>query len=375
MVAREAEWPRSEQALFWQFVRGRIAERRMTQSELARCLHLDRSVLTRRLNGQIRERPPATMVDQLITALQLSATESDQLRALAGYGAATSSLPAQVLTSLAANPPLSSPPSCGEASPAARREGLPAAELARPAARPVRQPLPRGVIVSLRLIVLALGAASIGFAAALYLTASGYLVKPASINAVVLRDDFSDPTSGWPTGREPAYGWDRAYADGEYIVASRPGLRGIARANRTDLLLRNVVVEVNARLPDPSPKTGVFVGTRLDATGYLRFEVWPEYQFCVFTRMSGSRDDMVATRLVYRSDFQTIRPGGAVNRVGIRAQGVTFIGLVNGEEALRLDDTTFLEGGIVLGAVSTSPDAAVEARFDDLVVTAISTVR
>lgn len=357
MVAREGEWRERDRAQFWQFVRGRMAERRLSQTELARRLHLDRSVLSRRLNEQILERPPATMVDQLVAALQLSAADADQLRALAGYGPAMA-------------------PAATEAQPLAESAAMPSVEITTPftsaplARRRGWQPLMIGVA----LLIVTVSAGAAGFMLARWLPPTVSSAPPPG-GPVALRDDFSDAASGWPVGREPAYGWERAYADGEYLLASEPGFRGVARANRTDLLLRNTQIEVDARLPDSSPKVGVFIGVRLDATGYMRFEVWPDYQFCVFTRMNGVRDDLIFTRLVYRSDYHAIRAGTAVNRIGVRALGSTFIGLVNGEESLRVEDNSLLEGGIVLGAVSTTSDIAIAARFDNLVITPIITVR
>lgn len=372
MVDGEAASPRSEQARFWGFVRGRLAERRMTQAELARRLHLDRSVLTRRLNGQIRERPTEMMVDQLVVALRLSPPEARHLRSLAGFRAVaepcTPSEPSDTLGDLPAAPPVD----LSVRSNTAAITDAAAADWSAPRARSLRWSRP---VIGLGLVALSVIAAAVGFASALYLVTSGSILKPPAPHGIVLRDDFSDQSSGWPTGQEPAYGYERSYANGEYLIASPSGLRGLARANRTDLLLRNIVVEVDARLPNPSPKVGVFVGVRLDATGYLRFEVWPDYRFCVFTRMTGVRDEVVPARLVYRSDYQTIHPGTAINRIGIRALGSTFVGLVNGEEVLRLDDGSFLEGGLTLGVLGTSPELAVEARFDNLVVTSITTVR
>lgn len=358
MVVREGEWSSRQRELFWQFVRGRLAERRVTQAQLAQRLHLDRSVLTRRLNGQIGERPSEAMVEELVAVLQLGQADVEQLRSLAGYRKLADEA---VLTEVASphEPALASPPTVLQPAPTA--SVTPSFWRSRAA-------------VGLGFTALTVVAATLGFVLAVVTQASTWLHRAAAPTNVVLRDDFADPSSGWPVGREPEYGWERAYVGGEYVVFGGAGLRGMARANRTDLLLRNFTIETNVRLPQVSTKTGAIVGVRLDGKGYLRFEVWPESRFCAFSRMTTVPGDIYGTRLVFRSDYQTIHPGTAVNRIGIRAQGSTFVGLVNGEEALRVDEPSFLEGGITLGAINVS-DEAVEARFDDLVVTSITTVR
>lgn len=73
--------------MFWDLIRGRIAQRRLTQDEVAKALHISRPSLTRRLNGQIKDRPDELMIDRLADVLRLSEDERQQLRALAGYAA------------------------------------------------------------------------------------------------------------------------------------------------------------------------------------------------------------------------------------------------------------------------------------------------
>lgn len=80
-----AGWSERDRSAFWAFVRGRLAERHLLQAQLAEDLHIDRSVLTRRLNGQIRERPSEQMVAGIARTLALSAQEWHRLLVLAGY--------------------------------------------------------------------------------------------------------------------------------------------------------------------------------------------------------------------------------------------------------------------------------------------------
>jgi transcriptional regulator with XRE-family HTH domain len=75
--------------MFWDVVRGRIAQRRLTQDEVANALHISRSSLSRRLGGQIKDRPNELMIDRLARLLRLNEAERQQLRTLAGSGEIT----------------------------------------------------------------------------------------------------------------------------------------------------------------------------------------------------------------------------------------------------------------------------------------------
>ena len=70
-------------------------------------------------------------------------------------------------------------------------------------------------------------------------------------------------------------------------------------------------------------------------------------------------------------DHPAIRRGSTVNRLGVKVHGSTFIAYVNGQEILRVDDSMFTGGGLVLGVVG-SQGADAEARFDNLVVSELA---
>jgi len=78
-----SEWTDRERTAFWTFVRGRMAERGLKHDEVAADLHLDRSALTRRLNGLVKERPLERTVQQLATTLRLDDGERQRLFLLA----------------------------------------------------------------------------------------------------------------------------------------------------------------------------------------------------------------------------------------------------------------------------------------------------
>ena len=78
-------WSEQKREAFWRFVQGRRAELRLTQEQVAHAIGLDRSGLTRRLQGQVNERPTEWMVRQLVEILELDEAGAEKLLSLAGY--------------------------------------------------------------------------------------------------------------------------------------------------------------------------------------------------------------------------------------------------------------------------------------------------
>jgi hypothetical protein len=74
-----------EREAFWAVVRGRIAVLRLNQKTVAKAVNLDRSVLTRRPNCQIKDRPSELRVSQLASVLALGGAEKQELHRPAGY--------------------------------------------------------------------------------------------------------------------------------------------------------------------------------------------------------------------------------------------------------------------------------------------------
>ena len=85
LPGQNIRWGDREREAFWTYVRGRMAERRLTQSQVAEAIGLDRSVVARRLAGQIKDRPGEAMVERLGEVLRLDAAGIQELRVLAGH--------------------------------------------------------------------------------------------------------------------------------------------------------------------------------------------------------------------------------------------------------------------------------------------------
>lgn len=89
------EWGNAEREQFWAIVRARMAVLRLRQSDVAEAIGLDRSALSRRLNGEIHERPTPWMVDALLRVLKLRGAEAARLACLAGVADAVQPNPSE----------------------------------------------------------------------------------------------------------------------------------------------------------------------------------------------------------------------------------------------------------------------------------------
>jgi hypothetical protein len=77
-------WAQQDRLAFWTLVRVQMALHRLRQVDVAAAISLDRAALSRRLSGEIRERPTAWMVERLIVVLKLEDCDAERLRRLAG---------------------------------------------------------------------------------------------------------------------------------------------------------------------------------------------------------------------------------------------------------------------------------------------------
>lgn len=127
-------WPEEERKAFGNHLRGLIAKRNLKQEDVAKAVLVDRSTVTRRVQGETKERPDDAFLRRICVALQLDAAGCGELRALAGYrgrpdhrGAAPMSAgeptgsPGGVATPLPSQQPITGP-----VAPPGRSQALPA---------------------------------------------------------------------------------------------------------------------------------------------------------------------------------------------------------------------------------------------------------
>jgi hypothetical protein len=179
---------------------------------------------------------------------------------------------------------------------------------------------------------------------------------------VLLRDDFSDPNSGWPQSPSSTQG----YRGGEYGVGgSAYGGFAIHAARFSDFL-----AEVDAHLMPGSDGAAVYVDFRIQDSGpYYSFGVVPDQGTFYLTShaMRGGSFQF----LISPTPSAVINRGTATNRLGVRAEGPNFTLLVNGQEVGRARDDAWREGRLAIGVVKLTPEP-VAARFGNLVVTSVN---
>jgi hypothetical protein len=183
---------------------------------------------------------------------------------------------------------------------------------------------------------------------------------------VLLAETFADPTSGWPREtRDPATR-RVGYAEGAYSVVRLPGAGGavfVAGPER----FADFAAELEAQLVPPTANGYLFLDFRRQDNGdYYSFLVDPNERAFLLLRHTGGRDQ----RLLDWTPADAIQPGGAPNRLGVRAAGAAVVLLVNGTEVGRARGTASGEGRLGFGVGSLN-DGRVEGRFTRLVVTSV----
>jgi len=198
---------------------------------------------------------------------------------------------------------------------------------------------------------------------------------PIPAGKVVLVDEFTDPTSGWLVSDFP--GGQQAYDNGEYRVVARAPGGPIRIGWREQEVARDFVVEVDAWLPRGNEGESVTLGVRFVGArsgmpgGVMRFQVRPSEGRAWFGPNIWDGARWNHRPIVETADHPAIRRGSAVNRLGVKVHGSSYVAYVNGQEILHVDDGTFTGGGLVLGAAGPQ-GADTEARFDNLVIRELS---
>jgi hypothetical protein len=191
---------------------------------------------------------------------------------------------------------------------------------------------------------------------------------------IATQDDFSDPTSGWPSGVNAENEW--GYAEGAYrIVVKREDWSSIADEKlEPPLVALRLEVEATQITGTSGDVIGAICYTDYDSdVGYL-FGVEPVDRSYYVSAFEG--DD-------YR-DLETseeapdaVRPQEEENRLRIECivtrNGPTVLTLaVNGEGVVRTEDEGEGREFDGIGFFAGTTEGGVEALFDDLVVTELA---
>jgi hypothetical protein len=190
---------------------------------------------------------------------------------------------------------------------------------------------------------------------------------------VLLRDAFTDPSSGWEAACDPPSLWEGDYAGGEYRVVKPAGVTQVPGPCHS-ARFGDFLVEIDARLEPPTEDAFVGFEFRLQSHYHGNYAeelsyvltVTPDSRRFVLTRVDGGR----TAGLFERTDVAAINPGAEWNRLGVRARGEDIVILVNGQEVGRVHDDTYGAGTFAFGVGHAGGEPA-EARFRDFVVTSL----
>jgi hypothetical protein len=190
---------------------------------------------------------------------------------------------------------------------------------------------------------------------------------------IATQDDFSDPTSGWPSGENAATEW--GYAEGAYrIVVKREEWAGSADENlEPPLVALRLEVEATQITGTSEDAIGAICYTDLDSeVGYL-FGIEPvDRSYYVSAFQGGDRRDLETSE----EAADAIRPQEE-NRLRIECMatrnGPTVLTLaVNGEGLVRTEDEGEGRRFDGIGFFAGTIEGGAEALFDDLVVTELA---
>ncbi|HET8626738.1 MAG TPA: hypothetical protein VFL91_04935 [Thermomicrobiales bacterium] len=176
---------------------------------------------------------------------------------------------------------------------------------------------------------------------------------------VVLRDDFSNPASGWPTGATTGGG--AAYAGGGYQIT----------LTRTDWVIRaypnqppglaDVTVDVDATVAAGGAQAGAgIVCRRVDANNHYLLRITGaggyairKYQGGVWTTLASGTSPAIHT-------------GNATNHLLAACVGSVLALVVNGQRVATVQDSTFVAGEVGLAGESFATSQVV-VRFNAFV--------
>jgi hypothetical protein len=180
--------------------------------------------------------------------------------------------------------------------------------------------------------------------------------------AAIVADNCDDPSRGaLPTWRDPES--QGGYEGGEYALKTlQPGTGAIVRATGA---LADATLGVDARIVGAADSKLIALLARLGEGGKRRYEMLVSPATGQF--MLVRRDPAGVVVLVGATAASAIRRGTERNRLELSCRGSTIGVRINGTPVVSIQDGTYREGEMWLGAVSMGDP--VEARFDNLMVT------
>jgi hypothetical protein len=180
---------------------------------------------------------------------------------------------------------------------------------------------------------------------------------PVPVRNVIFEDDFSEPGQ-WEVGEDDLQ--RIAVADGQLSLALKVSDRFSILFN-TRRRARDFFASVTGATAAClfRDRYGLLFRV-LDASNYYQFDVDCDGRYRLAKLVGGT-----LAPLRDWTPHPAIRPGGAVNELGVRAAGNTLEVFVNGQSLSSVNDSTYTEGAFGLYAGS-GLSSAYTATFDNL---------
>lgn len=184
---------------------------------------------------------------------------------------------------------------------------------------------------------------------------------PVPFNKILLKDDFTNPASGWDKARNSNYTLE--YKNGNYhILINNPQSGQIVwRINKYDNASIEVGIQQNAGTDD----SYLGVACRITDTGSLySFEFRHDGTYGIYKYDNWSSEPLDEGTL----DPNTISQGNINQLEGI-CDGDTLTMLLNGQSLLQVEDSDYTSGGIGLIALpGTNSEKGVDVLYSHLLV-------
>ncbi len=170
-----------------------------------------------------------------------------------------------------------------------------------------------------------------------------------------LRDDFSDPLSGWPTRTDEDWGY--GYADGGYVVYNN--LAGADVCVSRTRIFADAVVGVTVTKLDGVDSAFYGVTCRKTIDDYYIVGINGNGEYAIIRGISE------VSEIVYRGYSGAIRVSNASNQIEATCEGNTIMLVVNGTQVFYYEEAGLFAGNYVGVVLSTQHEAGVEVRFDN----------
>jgi len=199
---------------------------------------------------------------------------------------------------------------------------------------------------------------------ALTLACSSLSLPKGGGDTAILRDDFSDSSSGWGTGTDSNSSVEYANDGLQFVVFSD---RFITWSNPNTETYSNVHIEVSAK-NDSSDRLviyGILCHEQPDQSFYYLGVASDGYY--TISKSAASQDDVSLT-----NGTSTLVPTGSETfTIGADCGNGSLALYINGQQVATMQDSSYTSGKLGVFAGSNDSPNSVNVTFDDFVVTSL----